>query len=114
NEPGPTSPMPYGDGRGGTRRSTREERYLRGNGGTFTAGLSTSIPSPSRRECPICRLPRGELRYGTGHGFTFQISAAYSDMVRSLENFPELATLRMALCAQAFRSAYKAPSCSWA
>src|SRR3974390_1425906 len=37
----------------------------------------------------------------TGHGFTSQISAAYSAMVRSLENFPEPATLRIAVRAQA-------------
>src|SRR5206468_3470635 len=35
----------------------------------------------------------------TGHGFAPQMSAAYSAMVRSLENFPEAATFRMALCA---------------
>ena len=35
------------------------------------------------------RLDRWRF-YDTGHGFTFQISAAYSAMVRSLENFPEL------------------------
>ena len=44
--------------------------------------------------------------YGTGHGFAFQMSAAYSAIVRSLENFPEPATFRMALRAQASASAY--------
>ena len=34
--------------------------------------------------------------YGTGHGSTFQMSAAYSAIVRSLENLPEQATLRSA------------------
>lgn len=34
---------------------------------------------------------------GTGHGCTFQMSAAYSAMVRSLENLPEPATFKMAL-----------------
>ena len=53
------------------------------------------------------RLKLVELSYGTGHGFAFQISAAYSAMVRSLENFPELATFKIALRAQASRSAYK-------
>src|SRR5208337_3324566 len=48
--------------------------------------------------------------YGMGHAFTFQMSAAYSAIVRSLENFPELATFRIALCAHAPGSAYKAPS----
>jgi hypothetical protein len=36
------------------------------------------------------------LFYGTGHGFTPQISLAYSAIVRSLENFPDAATFRMA------------------
>ena len=48
--------------------------------------------------------------YGTGHGFTFQMSAAYSAMVRSLENLPEPATFRIALRAQASGSAYSSPS----
>jgi hypothetical protein len=41
----------------------------------------------------------------TGETFRFQIPSAYSRMVRSLENFPELATLRMALESHAARSA---------
>src|SRR5262245_38895216 len=45
--------------------------------------------------------------HDTGHGFTCQISEAYSAIVRSLENFPELATLRIALRAQAPGSAYR-------
>ena len=36
---------------------------------------------------------------GTGHGCTFHISPAYSAMVRSLENFPELAMFQIALAA---------------
>src|ERR1700757_888654 len=35
--------------------------------------------------------------YRTGQGFTSQMSAAYSAIVRSLENLPELATFRIAL-----------------
>src|SRR5262245_53765838 len=50
------------------------------------------------------------LHYATGHGFTCQMPAAYSAIVRSLENLPELATFRMALCAQPFGSAYSALS----
>ena len=46
------------------------------------------------------------LHHATGHGFRCQMSAAYSAIVRSLENFPELATLRMAFRAQALGSAY--------
>ena len=41
----------------------------------------------------------------TGHGSTFQISLAYSAIERSLENFPELATFRIAFCAHAPGSA---------
>ncbi len=33
--------------------------------------------------------------HSTGHGFTFQMPLAYSAMVRSLENLPELAMFRM-------------------
>ncbi len=57
---------------------------------------------------PQTLLPRSvfSLAYDTGHGFTFQTPSAYSEIVRSLENFPEPATFRMALCAQAFGSAY--------
>src|SRR5271165_583160 len=53
--------------------------------------------------------------YDTGHGSAFQISEAYWAMARSLENFPELATFRIALCAHAPGSAYNAPSwsCAW-
>src|SRR6185295_5532773 len=42
----------------------------------------------------------------TGHGFTPQMSSAYSAMVRSLENFPELATFKIALRDQPAGSAY--------
>jgi hypothetical protein len=38
--------------------------------------------------------------YPTGHGCAAQICEAYSEIVRSLENFPELATLRMHFSAQ--------------
>src|SRR5207247_7677405 len=48
------------------------------------------------------------LHHDTGHGFTCQMSDAYSAIVRSLENFPELATFRIALRAHASRSAYSA------
>jgi len=44
---------------------------------------------------------RRDSRYSTGHGFAFQMSDAYSAMVRSLENFPEWAMFRIALRAHA-------------
>src|SRR5215467_10073846 len=50
------------------------------------------------------------LHHDTTHGLACQMSAAYSAIVRSLENFPELATFRMALRAQASGSAYSAQS----
>src|SRR5262249_25755778 len=52
----------------------------------------------------------------TGQGVTSQIPAAYSMIVRSLENLPEQATLRMALRDQASGSAYNSPTCccAWA
>jgi hypothetical protein len=37
--------------------------------------------------------------HGTREGLAFQISAAYSAMLRSLENLPELATFRIAFVA---------------
>jgi hypothetical protein len=43
--------------------------------------------------------------YGTGQGFAFQISAAYWAIVRSLENFPEPATFRIAFRAHPSPSA---------
>src|SRR5206468_4302360 len=54
------------------------------------------------------------LAYLTTQRFASQMSAAYSAMVRSLENFPDPATLRMALRAQPSGSAYSAPSRSLA
>src|SRR6266446_5915553 len=48
--------------------------------------------------------------YRTGHGLTLQILFAYSAIVRSLENLPEPATFKMALCAQASGSVYNARS----
>lgn len=50
------------------------------------------------------QLPRG-LHFYTGQAFTFQMSDAYSAIVRSLENFPEPATFRIALRVHPSRSA---------
>ena len=52
--------------------------------------------------------------YCTGHGLAFHISPAYWAMVRSLENFPEPAMLRIALRVQASGLAYSSPSFSCA
>ena len=60
-----------------------------------------------RRDRPDLPLivEHGGLPHGTRHGVARQMSAAYSEMVRSLEKFPELATLRIALRAHACGSA---------
>src|SRR5262249_27548564 len=50
------------------------------------------------------------LHHDTGHGFTCQMSAAYSAIVRSLENLPEPAMFMIALRAHAARSAYSVVS----
>ena len=47
---------------------------------------------------------------GTAHGVACQISAAYSAMVRSLENLPEPARFLIALRAQSSGSAYSSSS----
>ena len=44
------------------------------------------------------------LHHETGHGLTCQMSAAYSAIVRSLENVPEADTFRIALRAHPFGS----------
>src|SRR4029453_13101096 len=49
-------------------------------------GKLASVNSPSHRRC-----------YGPGDPFTVQTSVAYSPMVRSVENFPEPATFKIAL-----------------
>jgi hypothetical protein len=43
----------------------------------------------------------------TGQGFTFQIPAAYSAIVRSLENFPDAATLRIDRARRASRPRFR-------
>ena len=63
--------------------------------------------SPSAPACrPAARCSGiAHVFYSTGHGFTPQISLAYSAIVRSLENFPDAATFRMALRAHSSGSA---------
>ncbi len=48
--------------------------------------------------------------YSVEHGVTFQISLAYSAMVRSLENLPDAAMFRITLRVHAGWSAYNSPS----
>src|SRR5439155_25137034 len=47
---------------------------------------------------------------GTGHGFTSQIWVAYSAIVRSLENFPEPVTFKIALRSHSSESTYNSRS----
>src|SRR5262249_25141551 len=77
-----------------------------------------AMPGAACLSDPSRLCPRGDSRarapYFTTQGFAFQMSAAYSAMVRSLENLPDPATLRMAFRAQPSGSAYSAPSRSLA
>lgn len=85
------------------------------------AGLSSRTSVRGGR--PLARASRHEersssrhsftltmSRYDTGHGSTFQMSVAYSLIVRSLENLPELAIFRIALRAQSSDWAYSSTS----
>jgi hypothetical protein len=56
------------------------------------------------------RMRSTPLSYVRGQGSTFQISVAYSAMVRSLENFPDPATFRIALRDHSSGSAYNSMS----
>src|SRR5262249_1379532 len=65
-------------------------------------------PKPETKD-PYAHKPVASFarrHYATGHGLTFQMSAAYSAIVRSLENFPEPATFKIALRVQASESVY--------
>src|SRR4030095_9074507 len=56
---------------------------------------------------PAFALGAALRAHATGHGLACQILLAYSAIVRSLENFPDAATFRSALPAQAWGSAYR-------
>src|SRR5262249_55064400 len=60
--------------------------------------------------CERADLGHVSAAYFTTQGFASQMWDAYSAIVRSLENFPDPATLRMAFRAQPSGSAYSAPS----
>src|SRR5215475_1286184 len=77
--------------------------------GQDRVGGSIAVKHPMWDFLPVVHLVNHcGLHHDTGHGFTCQMSAAYSAIVRSLENFPELATFRMALRVQASGSVYSA------
>jgi len=86
----------------------------------LAAYIITAEVAPYRRydssntDGHIPGLERHNQHYRTGDGFKFQISRAYSMIVRSLENFPEQATLMMAFCAHPSGSAYSAARSAWA
>src|SRR5262245_58219415 len=81
------------------------------SGGLSSPGAPTQSESANRIEHDLVlmmRLPKLDKLVGyqvTGHGFAFQISLAYSAIVRSLENFPDAATLTIAIRVQASGSA---------
>jgi hypothetical protein len=62
--------------------------------------IKIAVPPVHSIRRVIPRLRVVKPRHGTGHGRTFQMSAAYSAMVRSLENLPEYATFRIVLLAE--------------
>src|ERR1700722_7611615 len=74
------------------------------------AGMERSTSRATRRDRLTGKTRAWVYIQSTGQGFTPQIPDAYSVMVRSLENFPEAATFRIALRAQASGSAYSSPN----
>ena len=66
------------------------------------ASAKPSSRASAKRSKPPLSSPRLApcALYLTGQGWARQISFAYSEIVRSLENLPEAAILRMTLCAQ--------------
>lgn len=68
------------------------------------ARLSRELPENVPGLHALTRNSSDALDYGTGLGFVFQMSAAYSAMVRSLEKRPEAPMFRSALRAQTLRS----------
>src|SRR5690349_19498284 len=75
-----------------------------------TALLEPVCPQVEKLAC-LCILPFTVGRYETGHAFAFQMSVAYSAIVRSLENFPEVATFKIALRDHSAGSAYSSQNC---
>src|SRR5678815_5643658 len=76
----------------GDARNTR----VQGDSDLSAALLEPACPQVGKLACgSILLLTNGY--WETGHAFAFQMSAAYSAIVRSLENFPELATFKIAL-----------------
>ncbi len=87
---------------GGTEKNhPADETGETGETGVADSAVRSLAPVP-RHEHPAGGRYVGR---STGQGFAFQISLAYSAMVRSLENLPLAATLQMAFCAQAAGSA---------
>ena len=76
---------------------------------TLNAGVSPASDY-LRAGCPRSqeKTPIRSVFYCTGTGFRFQISFAYSRIVRSLENFPMRAVFNTAILAHFVRSRYAA------
>src|SRR5437016_12076535 len=74
--------------------------------------IKTSHSLPVCEHIPLLQslLIYDGVPYDAGHGSTSQMPVAYSAIVRSLENFPEPATFKIALRAQASGSAYSSTS----
>lgn len=87
----------------------KEQEFHAGRVPRIDAEIRASARQRGSKRITFARHFSGLMDQDTGHGFAFQMSAAYSVMVRSVENLPEPATLRMAIRVHASGSAY---SCS--
>lgn len=77
-------------------------------------GLTAAVRQDSHANCRPRRTEVGSVDaqscYRTGHGFTSQISLAYSVIARSLENFPAPAIFNSTFRVQASGLAYASQS----
>src|SRR5262249_6037680 len=94
-------------GRDEQRQAQEQPGYVHGPdlGGTMNAAWADDKHSGGEVKARL-------LPHEGGTGATFQMSRAYSLIVRSLENLPIRATFRIALRAQAWRSRYSCDTCS--
>jgi hypothetical protein len=83
------------------RRGASLGRFMGGKKQLFDFSVRSSRlslkPAGERRTRVLAPT---KSRYRTGHGRTRQISAAYSEIVRSLENFPDPAVFSMLMRVQ--------------
>src|SRR6266850_2357005 len=83
-----------------------------GSADGHSVGVAQQIVQSAQHTITSFRSVRLGL-YSSGHGFACQMSAAYSVMVRSLENLPEWPRLRIALRAHTSGWVYREPAFSW-